>query len=308
MEKQMSDRETLQSALTAQCSELAALRAEYGSLPNLSHIRYAVGAEPESERRRGELLQLIGGAEGKIESLQSKLHQAERFESFIQAAKCADDEASKAKDALVAAAADAARLLQRRSQVSAKVDHLRSTAAAQLELARAREQSASTAYARAVSAGSEAEQAAAHAEVAAAQAEVADASRAADAQKVVVAALEAEIEALDRDLVAVGDQAEEARQDLCAALRRKYEAEWDRAVDVLEQIGARYAETYRLRGSSVPPIAHSAIPRFQPARPSVQLDRLGEADLPEVDKRTRDGLAVLFAPGGNRITALRRKG
>lgn len=306
MTTMMLDRDALTEALRARQQELNEMRAEFARLPDLSHFRCAPGALPDSELRRGELISLISGVEAQIESINGKLELLDKSDAYDRSIATADDEIAGAKAELAEAAAESARLQQRRAPVVAKGEQLKAAAAGQLELARTREQSASAAYARAVSEGGEAEQAVAEAEVAAAQAEVAEAVRLADSQSVVLSALDTEVAAIDRLLADVGDRAEDARAVLCAALRLRYKAEWDRAVDRLEQIGACYAETFRMTGGTFMGIAKTSIPRFKPGSATFYLDRLDRAELREVDSRTREHLAMLFDFRGVRVEALRR--
>jgi chromosome segregation ATPase len=218
---------------------LDAMRGECRQLDNGLRERRLSDPFARAGERHRELLRQVPQLESRAQAINDQLTLLGKIEAFQTAAEEAPGRAQSAHQAMVAAEQRRDELESRAAIVRARAEKMQAEIESAEESAQSAEADAAKAYAVAISGGDSRAEKPALAAVQRAQA-AGSSVRAAGVQgKVVVDAMLAEAESLERQAEAARSEAEEHRLCLFRAIETHLQSRWDLAVARLAEIGAQ---------------------------------------------------------------------
>lgn len=249
-------------------ASIPGLRAAWEAAPsNWDHHGNCIGS-PESRAAMDKL----SDAEGRLRCIPGAIERIDRKISYQERLANAKQAKAKARQVMSDSADTVAALNSTRGLVHERLQSIQKETELAIERAQQAELDAANLYARSVATGNSEGEKAASNEMQKASDMLIEADEHARRQELIIAALQAEIEALDTQITTARQQQSQAQDNALAAAELTLGDEWNRLTKQLAAVGSKILAADRHRGGGSMLLSGLSIPGFGPSSRELRRD------------------------------------
>lgn len=249
----IAEQETIENSLPI-------LHAEWRNAPsNYSPIGNMIGS-PE----RSAAMDRYSSAECRLRAIPSSISRIEEKMAYLERIEQVDEIKAKSIQSMSEAAAEVEALEQTQSHLSQRLQSIQSDAQQSLEKAQQAERDAASMYARSLASADTDGEKAANSEMQKAAKQLATTDEHVRRQELIMEALQAELDSLEKRIAKAKQRGEEAKKSALSAVELTLEEQWNAASEHLVALGARILAVDYAKGNSGYGFSDLDVPRFGP--------------------------------------------